>query len=181
MREIEIKARVNDLEELTRKLKKLNIALSKPRKQHDVVFSLPGASDNAFNANWLRIRTEDDQKVTFNLKRSVVGHLDSIEHETVVEDSGELESIIRLLGYQLYSDLTKVRRTATVNNIEICIDHVPELGDFIEAERIMEHDAEHDAVIAELWELLEQLGVSKADEVHVGYDVLERRKRGVSK
>ncbi|MDQ3093950.1 MAG: class IV adenylate cyclase [bacterium] len=179
MREIEIKARVADKEALFIRLNELGFELSKPVKQHDVVFGWPGAMDSVVGSVWLRIRTENDTKSIFTLKKSIVGHLDSIEHETVVEDVDELEKIIIEMGYELYSDLTKIRQKAKQGNIEICLDELEGLGSFIEAEKIMERDSDHDEVVAELWELFEKLGLSNEDEVHEGYDVLERRKRGL--
>ena len=177
MREIEVKARIPDMEALLGALKNADIELSEPLKQHDRVFALPGSADNAFDANWLRIRIEDDTKTYFTLKRSVVGHLDSIEHETVVEDAGQLESIIALLGYEPYSELTKVRRKGRVGKIELCVDEVPGIGAYIEAEALHEADADHDVVVQELWQLLESFGVTKDDEETRGYDVIERARR----
>ena len=180
MREIEIKAKVINIGALEDALSKRSIKLSQKLVQHDVVYGQPGNKDNEAGANWLRIRTENDKKVYFTLKRSVVGHLDSIEHEILVDNADELENIIKLLGYELYSDLTKIRRKAKYKDIELCLDSVPSLGDFIEAEKIVEHDSDHGKVVAQLWELLSSLGIKKADEVHEGYDVLERKKRGLS-
>ena len=177
MREIEIKARLHNSDRLEQSLKQAGIKLSEPIKQHDVVFGQPGAKDNALGANWLRIRTENDKKVYFTLKKSVVGHLDSIEHETAVEDAVELQEIILQLGYEPYSDLTKVRRKAKHGQLEICVDEIPKLGTFIEVEKMMGQDAVHDTVIEELWRFLTSLGVSKVDEVHEGYDVMERKQR----
>lgn len=179
MREIEIKVRVNDLDKLLSYISSLGIKLGKKLKQHDVVYALPGSEDNHLEAIWLRVRTENDSKVYFTLKRSVVGHLDSIEHEVIVDNAREIENIIAEMGYELYSDLTKVRRKAKHGEIEICIDEVPELGNFIEAELIMQHDTNHDSAVDRLWKLFGELGLDKKDEVHEGYDVLERRIRGL--
>jgi adenylate cyclase class 2 len=181
MREVEIKVKLNDIKKLETKLIEKGVVLGDSIKQHDVVFGEPGAVDNHLNANWLRIRTENDSKVYFTLKRSIEGHLDSIEHEVVVDDSVELENIIKNLGFELYSDLTKIRRKAKIGEIEICVDEVPDLGNFIEAEKIVEYDSNHDEVVLELWRLLESFGLSNIDEVHEGYDVLERRQRGFTK
>lgn len=178
-REIEIKVKLQDKSAASAALDRLGVALSEPKKQHDVVFGWPGAKDGALDANWLRIRTENDEKVYFTLKRSVVGHLDSIEHETVVQDAQELRSIIELLGYELYSDLTKIRQKGKFGSIEICVDELPGLGSFIEAELMMEHDSDHDQAVKKLWDFFDKLNLDKADEVHEGYDVLERRLRGL--
>lgn len=177
MREIEIKAKLRNEEHTLRLLNKLGVKLGKPVTQHDVVFGKPGAIENAFDSNWLRIRTENNKTVTFTLKRSVHGHLDSIEHETIVENAKELEAIIKSLGFELYSDLTKVRQRAKYGDIEICYDKLPNLGAFIEAEKIMNNDADHDTVVEELWNLFEDLGISRGDEEEQGYDVLERTQR----
>ncbi len=180
MREIEIKCRVTDGLSLQSKLESIGIKLGPAKSQHDVVYGWPGAKEAAFKNNWLRIRTEDEKTVYFTLKRSVVGHLDSIEHEVIVDNADELREIILNLGYELYSDLTKIRRKAAYGDIEICFDEVPGLGTFIEAEKIMHKDAEHDEVVAELWGLFDSLGITKDQEVHEGYDILERKMRGVA-
>lgn len=179
MREIEIKCRLSDKEAVKSKLKEVGVLLGEPLRQHDVVYGMPGAMDGSQGANWLRIRTENDEEVYFTLKRSVVGHLDSIEHETKVANPSELEAIIKELGFQLYSDLTKIRRKGKLGDIEICFDEVPGVGDFLEAEKIMKKDADHDRVVDELWSVFFNLGLSRDDEVYEGYDVLERRLRGL--
>jgi len=177
MREVEIKVRIDSAKKIEKKLQNLGIELGQTKKQHDVVFAEPGSADNALNANWLRIRTENDSKVYFTLKRSVVGHLDSIEHEVVVNDAKELENIIKTLGFELYSDLTKLRRKAKIGSIEISVDEVPGIGEFIEAEMLVDHDSNHDEIVSKLWELFTKLGLSNDQEVYEGYDVLERRLR----
>lgn len=182
MREIEIKARVNDAHQLLATLQKFEIRLSSPVKQHDVVY---GQIDNAGTAflgdgNWLRIRTENDSRVIFTLKRSVTGELDSIEHEVTVDNASELEAIIRTLGYSLYSDLIKVRRKARAGAIELCYDEVPGLGTFIELEKLSPEDADLDTVLDELWIMAKKLGIRKVDEETSGYDVLMRQKEGKS-
>lgn len=179
MREIEIKVKVENITLLKAKLEEMGIALSKPIKQHDRVWGEPEGKDANINFNWLRIRTENDSKHIFTLKKSVVGHLDSIEHETVIDDAIELENIINELHYVPYSDLTKIRQKAQIGNVEICIDEVPRLGTFIEAEKLLDSEADHDSVVEELWELMYRLNLHKKDEIHEGYDVLERRMRGL--
>lgn len=178
MREIEIKARVADKPNVLAKLQDLGIELSPPLKQHDVVYSRPGAKSGA-GENWLRIRTENDATVHFTLKRSVTGELDSIEHEVTVDSASELQSIIKYMGYVVYSDLTKIRQKGHQGELEICLDEVPKLGTFIEAEKLCAEDADYDIVATELWAFVEKLGITRADEETSGYDVLMRRLQGL--
>jgi adenylate cyclase class 2 len=176
MREIEIKAKVANKQSLIDSIVSAGIQLSTPIKQHDVVYGQKGMADNAPGSIWLRIRTENDAKTIFTLKQQYKGGLDSIEHETEVSDADELASIISRLGFELYSDLTKTRQKAKLNNIEICVDDVEGLGVFIEAEQLVEDNADGLSIVEELWTVLERFNVSRSDEVFEGYDVLMNRK-----
>lgn len=182
MREIEIKARIADKQAVIAALKKQGAKVSDPVTHHDRVFGMPGvpgASEN--NEPWLRIRTETKngaQTHYFTLKKSVTNQLDSIEHETVVDDDKELEKIIGHIRFEPYSDLTKTRQKAKVGDIEICIDHIDGLGDFVEAEKLTGDEVDYEAVIKELWSVLTALGASRSDEVTDGYDVLMNKSLG---
>lgn len=180
MREIEIKARVSKTEQTLAALQNLGIHLGEPIKQHDVVYGQKTDLGTTFisGGNWLRIRTENETKVTFTLKRSVTGELDNIEHEVIVDNAKELEAIIANLGYSLYSDLTKIRRKTKIGDIELCYDEVTDLGVFIELEKLCPEDVNFDKVVEELWRTADQLGISKTDEETSGYDVLTRQKEG---
>lgn len=184
MREIEIKARVTNKPALLKVLQENGVELSQPVTQRDQVFGLSGVDggDNTNGAPWLRIRTETKNgKITqiFTLKKSITNQMDSIEHETEIHDPVELAAIIQHLGFEPYSDLTKTRQKAKLGEIEICVDSVGELGDFIEAEKLTSDDASYDETAAELWLVLEKFGISKADYITDGYDVLMRKHQGL--
>jgi len=78
----------------------------------------------------------------------------------------------------LCSDLTKTRQKAQIGDIEICLDTVEGLGDFIEAEKLVADDSEYQPVIDELWALFDEIGVSRDNEVTDGYDVLMNKRLG---
>lgn len=174
MREIEIKARVANREHLITKLAENGVQLSAPIEQHDRVFAIPGASGGD-DVPWLRIRTETKDgahRHIFTLKRSVTGQLDSIEHETEIMNDTEMEKAILAMDLALFSDLTKTRQKAKIGDVEICVDHVEKLGDFIEAETLTNDTADVGGVCEAMWEIFAKLGVARADEVFEGYDVI---------
>lgn len=178
MREIEIKARVGDKTKLLKKLHKAGINLTPPQTHHDVVFCKPGQQDYEEGSIWLRIRTENGKKVTWTMKIDTGRKLDSIEHEVQVSNAAELETMLRHMGYELYSDLTKTRQKGRAGDIEICVDEVEGLGTYIEAEKLVaDHNADYHTVAAELWQFLQTLGITKADAEPLGYDVLLKRKK----
>lgn len=180
MREIEIKARVSDAEALRSVLKEKGVALSEPISHHDVVWGVPG-NVRGDDSPWLRLRTEtkgDVMRYLFTLKRSMTGQLDSLEYETEVNDPDAVQGMVKELGFILYSDITKNRQKAQIEGNEICLDSVDGLGDFIELEKLTDDNAEYQVVEDELWEIMGSFGVSRSDEVTVGYDVLVNRKLG---
>ena len=185
MREIEIKAKIDDTNRVIALLRSKGHAVSDLVEQHDRVYGLPGVGGTAHNQEpWLRIRTETkygETKHIFTLKKSVTNQLDSIEHETEVTDPEELEKIILHMNFEPYSDLTKKRQKAHLGDIEICIDEIDGLGSYIEAEKITPDEINYEAVVNELWTVLESFGISRSDEVTDGYDVLMNRKIGKEK
>jgi adenylate cyclase class 2 len=177
VREVEIKARVKNKGALLAKLKTLGVKMGEPKTHHDVVFSKPGQADYEKGSVWLRIRTENGTKVIWTLKADTGRKLDSIEHEVVVSDGSELERMLRLMGNELYSDLTKTRQKGAYGDVEICVDDVEDLGTYIEVEKMFDnHDGDYDEIAAELWALLDQLGIARDDQEELGYDVLLKRK-----
>lgn len=183
MREIEIKAKLADKDALLQILEKKNVKLSQPIAQRDQVFGLTGVNggDHTDPSPWLRIRTETKNGNTtqiFTLKKSVTNQLDSIEHETEIHDPAELASIIQHLGFEPYSDLTKIRQKAKMGDIEICVDAVEGLGDFIEVEKLCDDNVNYDEVAGELWGVLNECGIEKPQQVTDGYDVMMRKHLG---
>ena len=178
MREIEIKVRISDKTAILTALTAQGVSMSEPLKQHDVVYSRPGAIDDDPNECWLRIRTENDTIHTFTLKRSVTSQQDSIEHEVIFDNSDEMQHIVTQLGYEIYSDLTKIRQKGHQGDYEFCVDELPELGSYLEIEKLCDESADIDAVRDELWAQLASLGITADSEETNGYDVLMRQKFG---
>lgn len=177
---MKIKARVGNLGTIRAALQQKGMELSEPVTQHDVVWGRPGVV--GYNEDpWLRLRTETKGELTryvFTLKRSVTGQLDSIEHETEVNDPKAVEGIVHELGFTLFTSITKTRQKAHLGEIEICLDSVEGLGDFIEAEKLTEDGADYQKAVDELWTLLESVGIDHGDEITDGYDTLMNKKLG---
>lgn len=177
MREIEIKAKVSDKNALLKALDEAGVRLGKPLSQRDIVWLEKGSvPTNYVGRNALRIRIENDTKAIFTLKRTLAT-LDKIEHETVIDDVDEMRAAIEMLdGFELFNDLTKIRRKAQLGNIEVCVDDVKGLGTFIELEELAGDDLDGETVRNELWGILETYGIDRSDEVTKGYDILMHEK-----
>jgi adenylate cyclase class 2 len=171
MFEVEVKARVKNLEKLKSKLEAMGCVFSKEIEQEDRIFT---DSDEDFAAyqpgvNFLRIREQGD-KVLFTLKRSRSNELDSIEHEITVNDADELKNIIQSLGYHEAARVNKRRQQTKYKEYQISLDEVEGLGKFIEVEQFT--DEESKQAQEQLFKFLESLGVFRNDRVTRGYDTL---------
>ena len=95
-KEIEVKARVHDLDELARKLEAMGCVFSAPVRQSDTVYV--GAHYGPFEEfqpgkNLLRIR-ETGGKVLFTIKQPQSNDMDVLEREVKVNDAKELRQIL---------------------------------------------------------------------------------------
>ena len=86
-------------------------------------------------------------------------------------------AIVKELGFVPFSDVSKTRQTGKLNDIEVCIDSVEGLGDFMELERLADENADPAAITDDLWCIMAELGVSRQDEVTDGYDILMKKLR----
>ena len=172
-KEIEVKARVADLGELTKKLEAMGVVLSEPIIQNDQTFidESYGSYDKFQpGRNILRIR-ENNGKFIFTIKQSLSNELNSIERETEIAEPEEFREALLLMGYKPAVEIHKVRRKAKYKDYEICLDEVKELGSFVEVEKITD-EKNADEVQNKLFEFLESLGVKREDRVTNGYDTL---------
>ena len=185
MREIEIKVRLQNKEGLLAALAAKGVFLSEPVHQRDQVFGLPGeAGGDGNTVPWLRVRTETrgygengTKRALFTFKRSVTGQLDSIEHETGVDDPDAVIAIVKELGFVAFSDVSKIRQTGKLGEVGVCVDSMEGLGDFMELERLTDDNANPVIVTDDLWRIMARLGIHRDDEVTDGYDILMKKLR----
>ncbi|MBU6390174.1 class IV adenylate cyclase [Patescibacteria group bacterium] len=181
MKEIEIKARLRDKEAVKKKLSVLGCVFEKPIRQEDVVYAKKIGSLKDFRSNdfFLRLRTRDDGRVLFTIKKRTANDLDAIEHELEISSKDEMERAILLMGFKEAARLNKVREITNYNGSEVCIDEVERLGSFIEMETLTE-EADSVAVQEKMFEFFISLGVKKEDRAMSGYDILmmERNNHG---
>lgn len=167
--EIEVKAKINNIDEIISKLKSMGCSFSEPVVQNDFVFNQKGVDikDHSHGSPVLRIRKQGDRTI-FTLKKNRANELDCLEKEIDVSDGNILKDIIELLGFELTVNIRKTRRKSNYQDYEICLDEVDGLGSFIEVEKISSEDGKK--VQDELFSFLKELGVKEGDRVLFGYD-----------
>lgn len=171
MREIEVKARVTNIGKLLDQAQRLGITFGDPIRQDDTTYetSLP-TTDPQWNI--FRIRKQNSTVILTMKYIASSRSRDHHERETVINDAEQVADMLARVGYTEGIRICKDRRIAHYRDLEICLDEVDELGTFIEVEKLAEDNADVDAVQAELWDVLLQLGIKPSSRVHEGYDTL---------
>lgn len=171
MREIEVKAKLRNKQELLNKADKLGISFSEPYSQDDTTYETDLPKDDP-GWNIFRIRKQTDKTILTMKYKASSRSRDNHERESVIEDADEVADMLERIGYSFGVRVKKTRQIAKYNGLEICVDEIDDLGAFVEVEELASDDADVDEIQGKLWGLLKELGVSSTDRVHKGYDSL---------
>lgn len=180
MKEVEVKVRLRNRKKVIKALKALGCRLSKPVTQEDTTYfpsKIGPKEDFHLEDIAFRIRIEGRKKI-LTLKQPQKNFHDCYEREICFDDPKQMDDILKKIGYWKVVEMKKTRIKTKYKDIEICLDYVEELGDFIEAEKkVLLGDSEK--IQEELLTFLETLGVKREDQSPSGYDRLIRKKRGL--
>lgn len=175
MREIEIKVKVNNLEEIKQKLKDLELDIPQPVHQHDEVFT---NSEMEKMRAFVRIRKQDDEYI-YTFKQDITSQLDCIEYETKITDGEEMRNILLASNYKSFSIVEKNRTKVKLDDYTICLDDVENLGTFVEVEKLVEDmsDTANEEIEKEILNFMKNtLGIDISQRIYKGYDIMQIEK-----
>ncbi|MFA5358527.1 MAG: class IV adenylate cyclase [Patescibacteria group bacterium] len=133
-----------------------------------------------FPVEWLRIRHNPD-KTIFEYDRSINKRKNGAqeyaeEYETEISNPDEFKKILGFLDFKHVITVDKQREYWLCGDLEIALDSVKDLGDFIEVEAKGNFESSSAAKTACL-NFLSELGTSQFEEINKGYPVLLLEKR----
>ena len=182
MYEVEVKARLSDKEKIIKKLKDMGCFFSEELHQIDHIFIPKGITfPPPFDVPVLRVRKQNNRNF-FTLKLSKSNRQDCIEHELEILDGDKMLEIMDLINYKKVPVVNKKRIKTKYHDMEIVIDVVENLGEFIEVEKIVdEMDPElRQNIQKELLVFLSSLGVPEEDHILGSkYDIMLFEKFGM--
>ena len=161
MLEVEVKARVPGFSEIEEKLKNLNARFIKTETQEDIYFAHPsrdfGETDEA-----ARVRKIND-KFFLTYKGPKIDAETKTREEIEIPVEENIIIILEKLGFTKWRTVRKERKTYKLNDLTICLDDVPGLGNFMEIET-KEYENKN-----KIFELFRKLGVDKKDCITKSY------------
>mgnify|MGYP000430345190 CR=1 FL=1 len=176
MLEVEIKAKVKNLDEIEKKLLEMGAYLIGIEKQEDIYFTSP-FKDFKKSDEALRLR-KSNEVYYLSYKGPKLDSKAKIREEVQVEVDPRIVIILENLGFSQGPKVEKVRKIYSLDDVKICLDRVKNLGDFIEIETIQRYK-ETDEIKKELFDILEKLGIDKSNATIKSYlELLEEKKKG---
>ena len=169
--EIEAKIKVAALEPIEDKLKELDADFVQSVRQVDTYF-MDTAEQLRKNDCGLRIRqqtidNEQSALISFKGPRQDSKFKSRAEYETGITDVEMTKKIFESLGYHKKIVVEKKRDIWLLDNCEVCLDKLPELGSFVEVEGPDE---------ATISGVLEKLNLHNQPHISRGYAAMTSRK-----
>ena len=174
--EVEVKARVDDMEAMKQRLESAGAAFEGETDQVDAYFKPKGFDARpAEPGDWiLRVRKSGDEKtLTIKVLTEITGAWK--EHETVIGNPGQAVKIAEVMGLINVFTFHKKRIFGRMGEFEILLDDVKELGRFIEVGIISD---EPEKTRQKIIEFLKSIGIKEEDIERRGYGEIMGEKLG---
>ncbi len=171
MREIELKFKVKNLNEIIKFLEDRNCQISSINYQCDTIYvSDLDNTESKEGSVWLRVRKTND-KIELNYKKQSAKKMESEEIEFEVDSYEKANSFLKALGFKEWVQVNKKRRYSKYKNCNICIDEVEKLGFFVELELLIEEENDCDYE-KQLLDLARELRLDISNRINSHYDTM---------
>ncbi|MCD2199684.1 class IV adenylate cyclase [Halobacterium sp. KA-4] len=114
-------------------------------------------------------RAEGESRVTYKGPLLEAESKSREEFETAVGSGEEMREILSRLGFEPAATVRKLRETHHVDDFEVLLDAVEDVGEYVEVETEVESDSEVEAAREDAYALLRQLGLDPADQIRTSY------------
>jgi adenylate cyclase class 2 len=174
MLEVEVKLPVSDREKVIRNLGALDFKETETVRETDTYYT-SGFHDMIRRDEALRIRTIHNLHtgnvyavLTYKGAKQDKVSMTRTEYETEIADAETGKKILEGIGFDPVQQVTKVRTTYVRADMNVCVDRVDGLGNFLEIE-IMAEENGREAALARIEDMLDKLGFSMQETTRNSY------------
>jgi len=163
MIEVEAKVRINDVEDMEKRIKEQGAEYKGTVKQADEYYDFPDMrilnSGGAF-----RVRAADrNYRVTYKGCKKNEETTSRDEIEIGIESAEKMIKILENIGFIELCEIKKKRKVYLLAGLKISLDEVEGLGSFMEMEGLANSEKEYKEKKGEIFKLLDKLGVPSED------------------
>lgn len=186
--EVEIRALVKNSSKLRVVIEKMGAHYEGESLLRDIYFcrkdkdSIPEVEMHKIGSYSLRLRKSRDtagvEKITLNSKTIISegDHNAWDEHEIRVDNFKESFLFLSETEFKPFFELKKVRHAYVLDNLQIFVEEIADLGSCIEVE-IMTSAGKENRAKKEIFDFLEKIGIAKADVVPKSITNIVMKKR----
>ena len=135
-REIEVKIKLDSVEEAKEKIRSLGVTWSETKTQTDSYYRIKDQVNATQRPGSYILRIRREGKASFTMKVLTDKYGVWEEYETEIKDADALEKILFKVGFVNVLTLHKKRTSGKYEDLSLEIDQIKELGDYLEAEAI---------------------------------------------
>ncbi len=157
--ETEVKAKGNNLTTIRRRLKKLGAKFISKKRQVDTYYLVLPKRSRYHKVPLLRIREDKTKNQSFWEYHEPVNVFKAREHEIEINNPAMAKLVLKKLDYPLGAVIDKIRERYTCEGLNIDLDWVKGLGQFIEVE-CMKNQKDS---LKRIFAFFEKIGVAKKD------------------
>lgn len=177
MIEVEVKAKIDNFEDMEKKLSELGAEKTKNEFQEDIYFNSP-VVDFAKTDEALRIRTtkqNDDENIFITYKGPKIDAKSKTrkEIEMGIEEAEKCSEIFEAIGFKKVRTVRKNRQYYSYENFEISLDDVEGLNPYMEIEIALEDGSDYNSAQNSIFELFSKLGITDGFERTSYLELLE--------
>ena len=180
MKEVEIRAKVNNFDDIKVKLKELGARFIKTKNQIDRVFGHEVFLDenHLIVEGGLSARVRQTNGKNLLEFKEIVRMGGGLEIKSEVDETEDALKFLEKLNFEEAFTVSKLRETYKHEDFEICLDKVEKLGNFIEIERMITSKENEQQARQECLDLLEVLAPA-AELINKKYgDLMQELKTG---
>jgi predicted adenylyl cyclase CyaB len=168
-RNVEVKARVRDIEKLSARAESLAGEPAQVIEQHDTFFSTARG-----RLKLRRLGPEQGELIAYDRGDTEVPRLSS--YTIVPTDHPDELADVLAQHLPVRGAVRKLRRLYLIGQTRVHLDAVEGLGSFVELEVVLRPDQSPEEGVAVVYDLMDRLGIAPADLVaHAYIDLLEER------
>ncbi|MDL2246438.1 class IV adenylate cyclase [Methanobrevibacter sp. OttesenSCG-928-K11] len=179
MIEVEVKAKIKNLENIRLKLKELNASKTKKELQKDIYFNSPivnfAETDEAFRIRKTITNGKLNIFMTYKGPKIDSSSKTRKEVEVKIEDDKKAKDIFENIGFEAVRTVEKEREYYKYENYEISLDFVEGLEPYMEIETVLNEDDDYKNAQEGIFEIFKKLGINNGFERLSYLELLENK------
>ena len=161
MIEMELKAVLKNKFQVREKLKEKGCKWVVVGRQEDIIYEKKDTRQVVHVPIFRIRRCNDNTSLTLKVLEEDIDTAEELE--VSISDGIIMDKILQIIGFSIKARIVKRREITKYKGVNICIDEVEGLGDFIEIERMSGESTDKNVVYQEMKKILFELGIEEQD------------------